>query len=1484
MDEDLVLALGADLSDLTAKLSDGARQVEQFVAHVQGIARALPQNLPVGQALASGLTEGLQGALHSVEQFTRETETRLRDVREAAQSLSLGDALFDRPLDVSALGLDQLRTGLTEAQEDLRNFGTETAAALSNLPIIDAARLAREADAAGRAYVESLTAQIQSLDAQALLPRGLATQLTQQLQTVGTEGAAAVRDALAQVAQVRGPQALTELSETVRQVSNDLRLGAGDVTQYRATLEAVTQTLTELRAAGFQPTGQEAQHLSALLGQLASAQRALEAAAPLEAQAAALSRVGETVRTATADYQLSRTTLEQYRATLTAAQADLAALRGAGFAPTGAALQEFTTLVARTQRELAALGAGGGATAIAEIADRVRALKADFQANLVTVEQYQRALAAARAEAIALREAGAISGGREIQQFNQVLGQTAASEAASRQAMQSLRSGARQVAIQMIGATGSVGQFAQGLLLLSGSGGLILPLAGIAAAIGLALHKMGEEAREARKKTEEMEQQLDHLREAARDPVTVAIEVSTNAQAEVTRLTTEIANLERARHIDLTAAAPEDLADALVALVRLPGLYKAADRAAQNASAANAHVGETAEEAADRVATALRTEAQDLASLVALGRVRAGDQARLNQLVAQFNALRGQEPARRPGETDEQLRQRFAHQRSEAEAALKAIHDAAEVPIRLRDEAFQRQLRGLAGQMRAATQGVEVAVRLQTDVNPIVRAVQTALGVPIPLTFDTSEVVGRARRVAEAARREIEQLGGVGQAPATLVEPYRALVGELGRIGTVEREQLTRLQDGLISASEQARARLAAVEAAPVDVFGGVLEKVVAVAQATQDVLAAERAVNAAVQAGLGTQEQRTRLLQEAAEAARAAVPPPQQRDALAADFPGTIRDLDDAAQRYAQAQDDFDTAVAEGDLAGERSAGKHRQAILDQIGAMEQAIRASDEFKHLAPTEQAAVMAAFANHAGRAARDLDHARTAAERLANAMRDVVDAAGAIGDLVDALGMGNEKTQQLIQGAQQVAANLPRALSGDPIAIIGAVSGAVKALNGIFGQGEAARMREQVERENTRALDDLRAEIRHFGDSVGDLAKAQDALRSIPADQLRALQGVSATFPDLGRNALDQILRQTGLTFAELNRVAQANGIQLLDEKGRLVASSFGALDEAIQLAVEDMTHWGRSFQEQADRFTLETKLFHPDAANDAMSRFQDEIRALTEVAPELGHLFDGLDLASQEGRDAARRLLQTLFSQFDEGFFAAHPELFGGLSKDDFLKFLGDGADALNGLAGAADNAAGEMLAVPTGFKIAAARFHAEIAGFTRDLEQRISGPVGDPTRIGPRQEPAPPTDTRVRDKDVPGSQDAEDAAKDVAASQAALLDQLKHIASTTPDDLLGRMDSLIFAVKGLHDSGLSDRRVPPSDGSDGGYRRRVPGASVASRPAVQLNLGPGAVVLHVPATTGPLDGTRLARQLHEGLMTLALGQTGDTLDVPLLS
>lgn len=347
----------------------------------------------------------------------------------------------------------------------------------------------------------------------------------------------------------------------------------------------------------------------------------------------------------------------------------------------------------------------------------------------------------------------------------------------------------------------------------------------------------------------------------------------------------------------------------------------------------------------------------------------------------------------------------------------------------------------------------------------------------------------------------------------------------------------------------------------------------------------------------------------------------------------------------------------------------------------------------------------------------------------------------IGELFEALGVESKTMRELVQNANLVITSIKQiraaqqarrereesaaarnpfdlsargfdvsemaALVSGLAGTVGAVFGIVGSLARLFGKSESRRESDEILKKNNDHLAELTSELSRFTLSIGNQLRVTRALAdrdvraSLAARAFIERSPVSNAGTRGGaRDEVERQLQRFGLTFADLQRVAKENGIQLLDSKGRIVAEAFDQLAKAIGLNVELLTTYGDTLADQTAKLDLRSNVF--DIEQTPQQIIKDQLALLQKLAPDLfQQFFAGIDPADTSAvEEANRRMTEALLSG------AIDLSQYGNLlNKEELARIITGLETGLDGLADATNKATESMLNVPTWFRTNQIRF-----------------------------------------------------------------------------------------------------------------------------------------------------------------------------------
>jgi methyl-accepting chemotaxis protein len=308
------------------------------------------------------------------------------------------------------------------------------------------------------------------------------------------------------------------------------------------------------------------------------------------------------------------------------------------------------------------------------------------------------------------------------------------------------------------------------------------------------------------------------------------------------------------------------------------------------------------------------------------------------------------------------------------------------------------------------------------------------------------------------------------------------------------------------------------------------------------------------------------------------------------------------------------------------------------------------------------------------------------KRLTGPLKDVKDSALSVAEAIQAIGNAvisvlgavgalDQRLQDVGRGLVNISAGIAQIGEGKflqgGLGVVGGVADLVKGLVGGSPEEKAAREAElQGQKDLVRALDRVResiGDLAQFGSSGADLSR----VRNVPLTFQRSTGRDDITGEDIFETlprSVDQVLadlRRVGVGLDDLRQLAADAGVTLSDSPTISELQRLQRVLQEIDFGAFTDTFAGRlsSLQQRFELFG--------DAFDEPTERFAAFVKLLNDPkvgAPALFGILDGLDTATEEGREAAQKILQNLFEQLDAGLIT--PEMLNGLSVDQFREAL----------------------------------------------------------------------------------------------------------------------------------------------------------------------------------------------------------------------
>jgi hypothetical protein len=365
------------------------------------------------------------------------------------------------------------------------------------------------------------------------------------------------------------------------------------------------------------------------------------------------------------------------------------------------------------------------------------------------------------------------------------------------------------------------------------------------------------------------------------------------------------------------------------------------------------------------------------------------------------------------------------------------------------------------------------------------------------------------------------------------------------------------------------------------------------------------------------------------------------------------------------------------------------------------------------------------------------------QELADAFGAVADSAFGVADAAHSIGLIGDEAADSLASVGDLANALGQIATGN---VLGGILGGISALGGMFGESAAQREQRETLEENNLRLAELRQSLdaanigaQRFGTARAQLREARAAGLDEDPRIAGAPKGTNERRLDDQADALGDIVRRSGESLEEwANRIERETGIDVLDDKGHIIAGSLEQASKAIDLMTAAATRFSQTASGIESRLSTEEKLGLIPRSDDPLVAALEHDRDVQLEALNLGEAEEAriraLDLKTAEGRAEFLRQQQELFKRIKAGELTA--EELGAIENADILgALIGDTADDLGAFDEAtrsATDAIKGLTNLPDTFKLASAEFAARavdtpgtpIAGFTGPTFNPPSGAV----------------------------------------------------------------------------------------------------------------------------------------------------------------
>lgn len=338
-----------------------------------------------------------------------------------------------------------------------------------------------------------------------------------------------------------------------------------------------------------------------------------------------------------------------------------------------------------------------------------------------------------------------------------------------------------------------------------------------------------------------------------------------------------------------------------------------------------------------------------------------------------------------------------------------------------------------------------------------------------------------------------------------------------------------------------------------------------------------------------------------------------------------------------------------------------------------------------------------------------DERRRRRQQTIQTAQDIKSIADATIDLAAAMGKISDDSANALKSVAQMAQGAARMAAGD---YVGGAVDILSGLAGMFGESE----HEKALRENSERLQQLAQKLDRAL-NVADLTKAANALAKWDP------KGFSNAFPTATADPKEfnkWMLKNYGVSLEMLKKIADEYGIQLVDDKGKIIIGALNQLREALGYVIEDLAKFGRSLDEQRSAKELLDNL--QDVKDTPQRRIQRELELMNQFAPDLAKKYglNNYSTDTSEGRAAIKAAFLKMLQDILAGVL--DPKLLGTFENlQDLVSIIQNVEGSFDELNGTLNDFNSGLENAPQGFKYALEKFNATIADQT--LPRSPTGP-----------------------------------------------------------------------------------------------------------------------------------------------------------------
>jgi hypothetical protein len=313
--------------------------------------------------------------------------------------------------------------------------------------------------------------------------------------------------------------------------------------------------------------------------------------------------------------------------------------------------------------------------------------------------------------------------------------------------------------------------------------------------------------------------------------------------------------------------------------------------------------------------------------------------------------------------------------------------------------------------------------------------------------------------------------------------------------------------------------------------------------------------------------------------------------------------------------------------------------------------------------------------------------------------------------------------------------------GGLTSIVGILGTVGSIIGSIVGESPEEADRRRLLEQNNKELANLALKVSGFritGTTTQDAARAAASLAAelgTPAYGSLSVRGQIALANP--KDGFAEFLRRFNLTWDQFAKIAQENGIRLLDDNGRLIAGAVEQFAEALGMSVKAITQFNDSLPDMRRLREARDQIF--DVEDTPGNALDAQLDLISRFAPQLAKQFglDTADSSTAEGREAIEQALRALFTLIESGGLTT--EALGGFADKEELLSVILGADgALDRFSDMTKRATESLSSIPTGFRM----FNLQLARFNATLPDVVA-PSGGGTGGGGTSPRVPVIPTR---------------------------------------------------------------------------------------------------------------------------------------------